>query len=220
MSPRTNFIEELNQLSRSLREMTDSVEKTYAALFAAQEQQDQGEIERIAASEKKFGNMQRTIESRCLSLITRQQPIAGDLRVVTATLKVVTDIDRIGDHVTDMAESILRLQLADLAVYSAHLPAMIKSAGEMLHAAIEAFFGRDRDAAAKVIAEDDFVDDLFNKVKDDLITLLRNESKDADECVDVLMIAKYLEKIGDHAENIGEWEIFQETGNINDIRLL
>ncbi|MDR2888470.1 MAG: phosphate signaling complex protein PhoU [Lachnospiraceae bacterium] len=220
MSPRSNFLKELDQLSQSLREMTNSVEETYAALFAALEQRNEEEIIRIAASQKTFGNMQRTIESQCLSLIIRQQPIAGDLRVVTATLKMVTDIDRIGDHVADMAESLLRLKMIDLSVYSSKLSEMIRSAGDMLHNAIDAFFNRDADAAKKVIASDDLVDDLFNMVKDDIITLLRNESKDVDECIDILMIAKYLEKIGDHAENIGEWEIFRETGNIDDIRLL
>ena len=91
---------------------------------------------------------------------------------------------------------------------------------EMLHEAVEMFIARDMEAAKRVIREDDIIDECFNKVKYDLIDSLKREVKDADECIDVLMLAKYLEKIGDHAVNIGEWEIFQETGNISDMRLL
>ncbi len=220
MSPRTIFIKEMKELSKNLKEMAGSVEETYERLFASLTDKNEEEVNEIAASEKMFGDMQRAIESQCLFLITKQQPIASDLRVVTATLKVVTDIERIGDHVVDMAELVLRLNMADLASYSGHLPTMIDAAKSMLHDAVEAFFGRDIKAAAIVVAADDVVDELFNKVKQDLLTFLKNEGKDEDECIDILMLAKYLEKIGDHAENIGHWEIFQETGNMKDARLL
>lgn len=220
MSPRTNFLRELKELSKSLKEMVESVEETYERLFTSLRDKNEDEVSEIAASEKMFGDMQRAIESQCLFLITKQQPIACDLRVVTATLKVVTDIERVGDHVADMAELVLRLNMAELSSYSHHLPTMIEAAKVMLHDAVEAFFGRNIEAAEKVIASDDVVDNLFNKVKEDLIAFLKNEGKDADECIDILMLAKYLEKIGDHAENIGHWEIFQETGNMKDVRLL
>ncbi len=220
MSPRTNFQRELEQLSDSLREMADSVEENYEKLFAALEDKNKEEVMEIAGSEKVFGDMQRAIESQCLFLITKQQPIASDLRVVTANLKVVTDIERVGDHVVDMAELILRLNMTDLSAYSRHLEPMIREAKKMVHDAVEAFIGRNMEAAEEVIAEDDIVDELFNKVKEDLIVLLKNEGKDADECIDIIMLTKYLEKIGDHAVNIGEWEIFQETGNMKDVRLL
>ncbi len=220
MSPRTNFIKELKELSINLKEMAGSVEETYERLFASLRNKNEDEVNEIAASEKMFGDMQRAIESQCLFLITKQQPVASDLRVVTATLKVVTDIERIGDHVADMAELVLRLNMADLASYSPHLPAMIEAAKAMLHDATEAFFNRNIESAEKVIAADDIVDELFNKVKLDLITFLKNEGKDEDGCIDILMLSKYLEKIGDHAENIGHWEIFQETGNMKDVRLL
>ena len=167
-----------------------------------------------------INKQQREIESQCLFLITRQQPVVGDLRVVTASLKVVTDIERIGDHVSDMAELILRLKMKDFSLFSVHLDGMIDATREMFCEAVDAFVSRNMEKAQKVIKEDDVIDELFNKVKVDLIESLKREVKDADECIDVLMLAKYLEKIGDHAVNICEWEIFQETGNISDMRLL
>lgn len=220
MSPRISFQAELAQLTESLAEMAASVERTFAKLFQAHQQQNQSLIREIAASEKMFGDMQRSIESQCLFLITKQQPLAGDLRIVTASLKVVTDIERVGDHVTDMAELLLRLKAKELETYSGHLPPMIQKTQEMLHEATQAFFRRDPKTAQQVVETDDIIDDLFNKVKGDSILCLRTGSQDADECIDFLMLAKYLEKIGDHAENIGEWEIFQETGNMRDVRLL
>ena len=140
--------------------------------------------------------------------------------MVTASLKVVTDIERVGDHVADMAELLLRLNMKELSGYSAHLLPMIDAAKEMILTAVSAFVDRDQEAAQEVIRKDDEVDELFNQVKTDVIESLKKEAGDVDELTDILMIAKYLEKIGDHAVNIGEWEIFQETGNIRDMRLL
>ena len=214
MSPRITFENELKELHENVTDMAKKVEKNYEQLFEALIKGDEQEIARIKEVDKEINQRQRDIESKCLLLITRQQP------VVTASLKVVTDIERVGDHVTDMAELLLRLGMKDLSTYSAHLVPMIQAAKEMVHTAVVAFVNRDREAAREVIDGDDVVDDLFNKVKDDLIETLKKEAKDADECIDVLMIAKYLEKIGDHAVNIGEWELFQETGNISDVRIL
>ena len=189
-------------------------------LFEALESQDEEVILKLKNNSKAFSKRQREIESQCLFLITKQQPIVGDLRVVTASLKVVTDIERVGDHVSDMAELLLRLNMKDLSLYSVHVKTMILATKEMIHNAVNAFVERDMESARELIKSDDVVDECFNKVKKDLIESLKKEVKDADECVDVLMLAKYLEKIGDHAVNICEWEIFQETGNISDMRLL
>ena len=220
MSPRIVFENELKLLKDNVTNMAKQVEENYESLFQAYQQKAEEDIARIRTIDKAVTKTQREIESQCLFLITRQQPIVGDLRVVTASLKVVTDIQRVGDHVADMAELILRIGMKEPEQYSVHLLPMIRAAREMIHDAVEAFVSRDMKSAEAVIKEDDIVDDLFNKVKGDLIESLKKEMKDADECVDILMLAKYLEKIGDHAVNIGEWEIFQETGNISDMRLL
>ncbi len=220
MSPRVSFDNELKLLKRNVADMVNRVEENYERLFEALREQKEEEIIKIRNNDKMFGKKQREIESQCLFLITKQQPVASDLRVVTASLKVVTDIERIGDIVADMAELLLRLKLKDLALFSVHIDGMIDATREMFLNAVDAFVNRNMEGAKKVIKEDDVIDELFNKVKSDLIESLKKEIKDADECIDVLMLAKYLEKIGDHAVNIGQWEIFQETGNISDMRLL
>lgn len=220
MSPRIIFDNELKLLRENVAQMVRKVEESYDELFKALAEQDENKIMELKKNDKAVSKRQREIESQCLFLITKQQPIVGDLRVVTASLKVVTDIERVGDHVSDMADLLLRLQMKDLSLFSVHVETMIMATREMLHEAVEMFIARDMEAAKRVIREDDIIDECFNKVKYDLIDSLKREVKDADECIDVLMLAKYLEKIGDHAVNIGEWEIFQETGNISDMRLL
>lgn len=220
MSPRITFENELKLLKQNVADMAEKVENNYVSLFDALSNKSEEDIIRIRNIDKDINKRQREIESQCLFLITKQQPVIGDLRVVTASLKVVTDIERVGDHVADMADLMLRIGMKDLEQYSVHLGPMICAAKEMVRNAVEAFVNRDKEAAESVIKEDDVVDDLFNKVKYDIIDSLKREVKDADECVDMLMLAKYLEKIGDHAVNIGEWEIFQETGNISNMRLL
>lgn len=220
MSPRTTFDNELKQLKENVTSMAQRVERNYARLFEAYENKSEEELNKIIAIDKEINKRQREIESQCLFLITKQQPIVSDLRVVTASLKVVTDIERVGDHVADMAELLLRLNMKELSEYSLHLLPMIDAAKEMVRTAVSAFVDRDKEQAQEVIKKDDEVDELFNQVKTDVIESLKNETGDVDELTDILMIAKYLEKIGDHAVNIGEWEIFQETGNIRDMRLL
>ena len=220
MSPRIIFDNELKLLRENVAQKARKVEESYDELFKALAEQDENKIMELKKNDKAVSKRQREIESQCLFLITKQQPIVGDLRVVTASLKVVTDIERVGDHVSDMADLLLRLQMKDLSLFSVHVETMIMATREMLHEAVEMFIARDMEAAKRVIREDDLIDECFNKVKYDLIDSLKREVKDADECIDVLMLAKYLEKIGDHAVNIGEWEIFQETGNISDMRLL
>ena len=220
MSPRTTFINELNQLKENVADMATRVEKNYETLFEAYEKKEKAAIEKIVAVDKDINRRQREIESECLFLITKQQPIVSDLRAVTASLKVVTDIERVGDHVADIAELLIRMDMKELSAYSAHLNPMIRETRDMLRMAVDAFTGRNKEEAQEVIQKDDVVDELFNAVKNDVIESLKKETRDADESVDILMIAKYLEKIGDHAVNICEWEIIKETGNISDMRLL
>ena len=220
MSPRITFERELGLLHENVADMAKKVEKNYEELFEAYENKAEEVVRAIKQNDKEINDKQREIESECMFLITKQQPVIGDLRVVTASLKIVTDIERVGDHVTDMAELLLRLNMKNFEQYSAHLSPMIQATKEMVRMAVIAFVEKNTEAAREVIESDDIVDELFNKVKNDLIDLLRKDAKDADECVDILMLAKYLEKIGDHAVNIGEWTIFQETGNVNNVRIL
>lgn len=220
MTMRTIYLEELNGLRKSLADMGEAVEASFDMLLTAVDSKDEELKMQIIRGDRMINDMERSIESKCLSLITRQQPIAGDLRMISAALKVVTDIERIGDQTADIAELLLRLKGCDLDTYSRHITGMLQVAKEIVHDAVDAFVSRDRKAADEVIRHDDVVDSLFAKVKDDLVFMLQEGVDNIDACVDVLMIAKYLERIGDHAVNIAEWEIFQESGAIQDIRLM
>lgn len=220
MTTRTIYLEELNSLRKSLAEMGKAVEASFDMLLTAVDSKDEELKIQIIRGDRVINDMERSIESKCLSLITRQQPIAGDLRMISAALKVVTDIERIGDQTADIAELMLRRQGCDLDAYSRHITGMLQVAKEIVHDAVQSFITRDSDAAKEVIRHDDVVDSLFAKVKDDLVCMLQEGVDNIDACVDVLMIAKYLERIGDHAVNIAEWEMFQESGSIKDIRLM
>ncbi len=226
MTTRVNFEQELKKLKDSLIEMGNDVELSIDRLFGAIGSLDEELAEVIIKNDRIINDMERGIEAQCLSLITRQQPIAGDLRLISSALKVVTDIERIGDHAVDIAELILRWKKKNLLEYSSHIAPMIEASKEMVHHSVNCFTQNDIELAHNIIMSDDIVDDLFNKVKFDVIRNLQEEETtqagpiDADICIDVMMIAKYLEKIGDHAVNIAEWEIFRETGSIQNIRLL
>ena len=220
MSPRTMFEQQMSELHEEIKRIGLTIECNYDDLFASIKSNDADTVMRIIKSENGINEMKRSIESKCLSILMRQQPVARDLRMITASLKVVTDIARIGDICCDMAELVGREKLKPLDHFSENLEIMADTARKQEHDAVSAFTGRSIDQAMKVISGDDDVDNLFNKVKEDIIRKIKEESLSADECIDGLMLSKYLEKVGDHAVNIGQWEVFQETGNMEDQRLL
>lgn len=220
MAPRVSFEHALEELKYNVTAMGEQIEQVYCKLFQDLEKQDAEAMETIIESDRQINDMQHSIEAKCLTLFTRQQPVARDLRTVSAALKVVTDIERIGDHVSDMAELFLRMKLPVLEEFSQSLPEMVKAARQIVCEAVTAFVEGDTEAAKEVIAYDDVIDDYFNKVKEDLIMDLKTGRKNPDDCIDILMVAKYLERVGDHAVNIGEWAIFRQTGDIDDVRLL
>lgn len=220
MTVRKTFVQELAELDKSLREMGRFVEDSIDRLVEVMEKHDRQQALSIIKSDRDVNDMERGIEAKCLSLITRQQPVAGDLRIVSAALKAVTDLERIGNHAADVAGLLIRCGNRDFSQISPHLPAMTRAAKDMVHNGINAFADRSIPDAKAVITEDDVVDELFNRVKYDIVMNLKTEKADVDSCIDLLMIAKYLEKIGDHAVNIAEWEIFRETGVMENVRLL
>ena len=213
MTTRKLYSEELVQLSESLEEMGNLVEASLKNLFFSIENKDMQLAERIVADDRNVNNLERSIEAQCLMLITTQQPIAQDLRTVSSILKVVTDIERIGDHASDIAELIQQMDHKQLERYSGHLQPMIAASREMVHEAVSAFVARDQKKANDVIAK------LFDKVKNDIVIHIKEDRSDAIESLDALMLAKYLERIGDHAVNICEWEIFRETGTIQNTKV-
>ena len=221
MSPRILFEQELESLKNKVAEMGERAQISYDRLLFAVKGMDRETLKQLLDNDRQMLDMLRSIEARCLTLLTRQQPVARDLREVSASLKVVTDIERIGDHVSDMAELFLRMEEGyDFMGKEPTVAAMMNEAREMLHMSVEAFVQGNTDMARKVIDRDDVVDDYFNQVKEEMMEAIRSQDPDAEKEVDLLMIAKYLEKIGDHAVNMGEWAIFQKTGDIQDVRLL
>ncbi|MFA9463214.1 MAG: phosphate signaling complex protein PhoU [Velocimicrobium sp.] len=212
MTARVSFEHQLKILNENLIAMGHLVEDSIDRIVIALENQDTDLAKEIMIGDQQVNDYEKTIESQCLSLITRQQPVARDLRIVSAALKVVTDIERIGDHAADIGELIIRFEHADFYHISKKIPPMLVAAKKMVHDSVDAFINRDVKAASNVIAADDEVDDLFNEIKSEIVILLQEGEISPDYCVDMLMLAKYLERIGDHAVNIGEWTIFQKSG--------
>lgn len=220
MSVRVTYELELEKLNQDLKEMAHMVENAIEQTFVAFEDQNHEKAEEIIKGDRTINDMERAVESRCLSLILRQQPVACDLRQVSTALKVVTDLERIGDHASDIAELILRIKVEHAYHIVKHLPTMAAAAQKMVHDAIEAFIAQDLEAAMEIIKRDDEVDTLFNQVKTDVIDLLKTSPNQADQGIDLLMIAKYLERIGDHAVNVCEWTQFSKTGALKNVRIM
>lgn len=215
MSPRNVFEKELEGLLDRIAQMSYMVEEAYERLFQALAEKNREAIEEIQKNDRNINNLNREIENQCLKLITKQQPIARDLRIISSVLKMVSDIERVGDHVSDIAELLLRINMQPLSLYSDHLEGMVTATKELFAQAVEAFVNNDLKASRKVITGDDVIDLLFNKVKNDIIRALKAEYSNVDEYIDMMMLTKYLEKIGDHAVNVAEWQIFRETGEIS-----
>ncbi len=221
MTPRVVFEQEMEQLKDAVMEMSEKAENGYDNLVLAVNGNDRNALEQLLYVDHAMTDMQRGIEARCLMLLTKQQPVARDLRTVSAALKVVTDIKRVGDHVTDMAELFLRMpKPLEPGRTGQLISSMMQETRNMLHGAVEGFVNGDREQAQAVIDHDDVVDDAFNRMMEEMMEAIRNGTADADLVVDLLLIAKYLEKIGDHAVNIGKWAIFQLTGDVGPYRLL
>lgn len=220
MTARLSFEHELQVLKENLVEMGQLIEIAIEKTLIAFETQDVALVNEIIEGDRNVNDMEKTIEARCLSLILKQQPVARDLRIVTTALKVVTDMERIGDHAADIAELIIREKRQPVYNLVKHIPEMGFVAKEMVHDAVHAFTTVNVDDARKIMKKDDIVDELFDKVKEEVASLLRTSNEHVDQCVDILMIAKYLERIGDHAVNICEWTEFHETGSVNNIRIL
>ena len=218
MSIRKQYDTDLESLKKSLTEMgrnsADAVENVLEALCVA----DADAAAAIVKGDARINNMERDIEHRCMTLLLRQQPVAGDLRRISTAMKVVTDIERIGDHAADIAEIIPHLvtvrKEGDPAVSQAI--AMGKKAHQMILDALAALMAEDELAARKVIAADDAVDYDFNAIKHTLAQEIAEDPGKVDAALDLLMVIKYLERIGDHAVNVAEWVQFVRTGRYKD----
>lgn len=209
---RSRFDTQLEELNLDLIKMGALVETAIETAVNALIKRDQDLAQKLIELEKETNEMERNIESRCMKLLLQQQPVASDLRLIGAALKMITDMERIGDNAADIAEISTHLGPVENSPGFLHIPQMAQSTISMVKRSVDAFVNRDKIVAQAVITDDDTVDALFRVIRSDLIGLIRTEQDFAEQAIDLMMIAKYFERIGDHAQNIAEWVVFAITG--------
>ena len=208
---RSRFDEQLALLNKEMIEMGALCEESIALAIRALDEGNVAMAKSVAPLAAGIDQKERDIESRCLKLLLQQQPVAKDLRQISAALKMITDMERIGDQAEDIAEIIPYLN-GRTAEECEQIRFMAKEAVRMVTDSIDAYVKRDVELARAVIEHDDVVDDYFAEAKQLLIELVTSNPEDGEYAIDLLMISKYLERIGDHATNIAEWVIFSVTG--------
>lgn len=209
---RVNYETQLKELKNQMMLLGSMIENVIHGTVQALVKRDTVRAEKIASGDEEINEQVRVIEQQCYSLLLRQQPIAKDLRAVSAALKMITDMERIGDHGADISELIVSMN-EEMYPEDIHLiEQMAKETAVMLIEAVDAFAEQDREKAEGVIAKDDQVDELFVKVKESIAASLKKSDTNAMTELDLLMVAKYFERIGDHATNIAEWVLFSITG--------
>ncbi|HAQ40001.1 MAG TPA: phosphate transport system regulatory protein PhoU [Clostridiales bacterium] len=209
---RNRFDAELENLNLELIKMGSLIETAIETSARALINRDLELIKKVNELEIEIDDMEKTIESHCLKLLLQQQPVASDLRVISTALKMITDMERIGDNASDIAEIAEFMVDQEFIKDLIHIPQMADATISMVKRRVDAFVNKDKELALKVCRDDDIVDDLFRVIKGELIEKIREKAENGAQAIDLLMIAKYLERIGDHAENIAEWVIFSITG--------
>lgn len=209
---RNKFETQLEELNRELIHMGALVEESIDSAVKALCNQDKDEARKAIAFDRKIDYKEKEIEDLCLKLILQQQPVARDLRQISAALKMITDMERIGDQAADISDIAIFLAEEKYIKSLETIPEMAGATIRMVTGSIDAFVKSDLELARSVIDSDDIVDNLFVKVKDDLIALVHQNPDNGRQAMDLLMVAKYFERIGDHAVNIAEWVVFSITG--------
>ncbi len=209
---RITFEEQLRQLNTELLEMGALIEHAIQSASEALVHQDVKAANDAIAFDHEVDQKERDIETLCLKLLLQQQPVARDLRLISAALKMITDMERIGDQAADISGLVIYLAGKPYIKSLEHLPQMADAAIRMVSGSIDAFVKKDLVLARTIIAMDDVIDDLFDVIKGELIALIQRDAGNGEQAVDLLMIAKYFERIGDHAQNIAEWAEYSITG--------
>jgi len=216
---RANFENELKQLHEEIINMGNLVETGIKDAMAAFKAHDLELCAAIIANDKNVDEKEKKIEANCLWLIAREQPIASDLRKITTALKIASDMERIGDHAADIAELTTRIGIKNTFADSSHIYQMADEAIAMVNDAVAAYVNYDTNLAKATAKKDDTVDDYFNLIKQELIQIFNNQPHNMDQAIDFLLIAKYLERIADHAVNICDWVRFSQTGKHKNTRI-
>ena len=205
---RKTFDAELQELNYEMIDMAAAAEDAIDVVTESLASGDDAAAKSAVEMTRSMDQMERDIENRCLRLLLQQQPVARDLRTISAAMKMVTDLQRIGDQCANIAEISLLLK------EQKQTRTLAQKAGVMVKRSIFAYVNRDTEAAQAVIALDDEVDALFRTIKGELVELIAGNRDEADQAIDLIIIAKYLERIADHAVNIAQWAIFCVTGEI------
>ena len=209
---RNRFDRELDTLNLELIKMGGLIENAIEYSAKALINQDLTLIKKVNELEVEIDDMEKSIEAHCLKLLLQQQPVASDLRIISTALKMITDMERIGDNAEDIAEIARHILNQKFIKDIVHIPQMAEATISMITKSIDAFVKRDKKLAEEVCRSDDIVDNLFDVIKEELIEKIQEDRSNGEQAIDLLMIAKYFERIGDHAENIAEWVIFSITG--------
>ena len=209
---RIHFDEQLDQLNKEIINMGSLIEQAIGMAVEALIKQDVNKAKKAMEFDEEVDHQEKVIETLCLKLLLQQQPVAKDLRIISAALKMITDMERIGDHASDISDLAIQLSGLPHIEQLTHIEQMAKETMVMLIQGLEAYVERNYEKAEEVIAHDDIIDDLFAKVKQELIDIIQKNSDCAGQAADLLMVAKYFERIGDHATNIAECVIFSITG--------
>ena len=209
---RNRFDRQLEQLNNELIQMGSLIEHAIEMAVSALVNQDTEKAKEAIEYDSEIDRQERDVEGLCMKLLLQQQPVARDLRLISAALKMITDMERIGDHAADISEMTLLMAGTPYIVSPAEIQGMAKETTDMVIKSINAFVNKDVEIARKVIEQDDVVDNLFNQVKQDLINMINKSVENGEQATDILMVAKYFERIGDHATNIAEWVIYSITG--------
>ena len=209
---RNRFDEQLDQLNSHLLEMGAMIERSIESATQALIEQDVSAAKEVITADRDIDQKEREIESLCIKLLLQQQPVAKDLRLISAANKMITDMERIGDQAADISDIVIYIADQPYIKELAHLPQMGYKAIQMVRGSLDAYVNKDLALAQSVMAMDDEIDELFTIAKAELIEQIHHDPDTGEQAMDLLMIAKYYERIGDHAQNIAEWVEYALTG--------
>lgn len=212
MSVRKLFEEELSELKTELVEMCRLTEQMINNAITALVNRDRELGKSVGLADKRVDEYEMDIEKRCMRILLRQQPVAKDFREVSTALKMITDIERFGDQASDIGDLVYTMPGERYIKKLEHITAMGNLAEKMVRESVDSFINNNEALANEVIALDDKMDDLFLTVKKELIELIKKDGANGDQAIELMMVAKYLERIGDHAVNVAEWTKYNETG--------
>ena len=217
---RDYYNKQLSELEKMMCDMGQMIETAIEDAMTALLEKDQEKAKEIIQNDEKVDHQQKKIEDLCMQLLLSQQPVATDLRQISSAIKMVTDMERIGDHAADISEITLQLTQSGYPHDLTEVKKMAKETTNMLKDSLDAYIEKNAQKAVKVIQQDDVVDDYFSRIKKEIIRQINESSEGGEQEADLLMIIKYLERIGDHATNIAEWVLFYITGEHPDVSQL